>query len=176
MKLSSTALGLSIVLGLAGAPAIAKSAAEWQALTATTAVGITQAMEKAQTVAPGKVIEAELEAGKKGATPYYSVTLVSPANEEIKLRVNAATGDAAIEKNKGKAERKHTKYLAEAQITLAQAVDAAVAHTPGKPVEAQLDSDWGKTSYKVKLLQADNVVTSVRLDAETGKVTGTKKD
>ncbi|MEG0447214.1 MAG: PepSY domain-containing protein, partial [Comamonas sp.] len=49
-------------------------------------------------------------------------------------------------------------------------------HTPGKPVEAQLDSDWGKTSYKVKLLQADNVVTSVRLDAETGKVTGTKKD
>ncbi|CAM4259004.1 hypothetical protein COAQ111491_13305 [Comamonas aquatilis] len=54
MKLSSTALGLSIVLGLAGAPAIAKSAAEWQALTATTAVGITQAMEKPRPWPPAK--------------------------------------------------------------------------------------------------------------------------
>lgn len=176
MKLSSTALSLAAVLTLTAVPAMAKSAAEWLTITAAVQVGLNQAMEKAQAVAPGKVIDAELEEGKKGAAPYYAVTLVSPSNEEIELRVNASTGDAVIEKNKGKVERKHTKQLADAKISLAQAVDAAIAHTPGKPLEAQLDSDWGKTSYKVLLLQADNVVTRVRLDPATGKVTGTKKD
>ena len=57
-----------------------------------------------------------------------------------------------------------------------KAVEKAIAAMPGKPLEAQLDSDWGKTSYKVKLLQADKVVMKVRLDPATGAVTGSEKD
>ena len=176
MKVHTSSLLLTAALSLSAAPAFAKSGAEWQTLTGSVQVGLNQAVEKALAVAPGKAIEAELEAGKKGAAPYYAVTLVSPANEEIKLRVNASTGAAALEKNKGKADAKHLKRLADTSITLAQAVDAAIVALPGKPLEAQLDSDWGKTSYKVKLLRADQTVMKVRLDPATGVVTEQEKD
>ena len=134
MRLRPSTLLLSAALSLSGlsaAPALAKSAAEWLALTGAVQIGLNQAVEKAQAVAPGKVIDVELEEGKKGAVPYYSVTLISPVNEEIKLRVNASTGDAAVEENKGRAEGKHAKRLADARITLVQAVDAAIAALPG---------------------------------------------
>ena len=176
MKVHTSSLLLTAALSLSAAPAFAKSGAEWQTLTGSVQVGLNQAVEKAQAVAPGKAIEAELEAGKKGAAPYYAVTLVSPANEEIKLRVNASTGAAALEKNKGKADAKHLKRLADTSITLTQAVDAAIVALPGKPLEAQLDSNWGKTSYKVKLLRADQTVMKVRLDPATGVVTEQEKD
>lgn len=176
MKVHTSSLLLTAALSLSAAPAFAKSGAEWQTLTGSVQVGLNQAVEKAQAVAPGKAIEAELEAGKKGAAPYYAVTLVSPANEEIKLRVNASTGAAALEKNKGKADAKHLKRLADTSITLTQAVEAAIVALPGKPLEAQLDSDWGKTSYKVKLLRADQTVMKVRLDPATGVVTEQEKD
>ena len=90
--------------------------------------------------------------------------------------MNARTGAAALEKNKGKTDAKHLKRLADTSITLAQAVDAAIVALPGKPLEAQLDSDWGKTSYKVKLLGADQTVMKVRLDPVTGVVTDQEKD
>lgn len=179
MRLRSSTLLLAATLSLSGwsaAPALARSAAEWLALTGAVQIGLTQAVEKAQAVVSGNAIDAELEEGKKGAAPYYAVTLVSPANEEIRLRVNASTGDAAVEKNKGRAEAKHVKRLADTRITLAQAVDAAVASLPGKPLEDQLDSDWGRTSYKVKLLRADQTVMKLRLDPVTGAVTGQEKD
>ena len=170
MRLRPSTLLLSAALSLSGlsaAPALAKSAAEWLALTGAVQIGLSQAVEKAQAVAPGKAIDVELEEGKKGAAPYYSVTLISPVNEEIKLRV---------EENKGRAEGKHAKRLADARITLVQAVDAAIAALPGKPLEAQLDSDWGKTSYKVKMLRADQTVMKLRLDPATGAVTRQEKD
>lgn len=179
MRFRPSTLLLSATLSLSGlsaAPALAKSAAEWLALTGAVQIGLNQAVERAQAVVPGKAIDAELEEGKKGAAPYYSVTLISPVNEEIKLRVNASTGDAAVEKNKGQAEAKHVKRLADAGITLVQAVDAAIVALPGKPLEAQLDSDWGKTSYKVKMLRADQTVMKLRLDPVSGAVTGQEKD
>ena len=174
MKLNAnvTATALAAVMSVAAIPAQAKSAAEWLQVMAAVTVGLNQAIENAQTLAPGQVIDVELEAGRKGAAPYYAVKVISATQEKIKLRVNPTTGDAAIEKNKGKASSKDIKHLADAKITLAQAVDKAIATMPGKPLEAQLDSDWGKASYKVKLLQADRVVMKVRLDP----VTGSEKD
>jgi uncharacterized membrane protein YkoI len=81
MRLRPSTLLLSAALSLSGlsaAPALAKSAAEWLALTGAVQIGLSQAVEKAQAVAPGKAIDVELEEGKKGAAPYYSVTLISP--------------------------------------------------------------------------------------------------
>jgi len=86
MRLRSSTLLLAATLSLYGwsaAPALARSAAEWQALTGAVQIGLTQAVEKAQAVVSGNAIDAELEEGKKGAAPYYAVTLVSPANEEM---------------------------------------------------------------------------------------------
>lgn len=177
MKIRSTTLALAAALSLsmAAAPAMAKSAAEWLAITGPVQVGINQAVEKAQALVPGKAIEAELKKGKSPGAPYYEVKMVTPANEEVELIVSAATGDAVIEKNKGKVGQKDARRLADAQITLAQAVDAAIASKPGKPLSAELSSDWGKTNYKVLLLQADRVLMKVKLDAVTGQVTSTTK-
>lgn len=172
----SAALVLSAALSLGAGVAQAKTASQWLAVTAGVQIGIHQAMEKAQMLLPGKVIEIELEEGKKGAAPYYKVTLISVGNEMVTLRVSAATGDAAIDEKKGRAESKHFRRLADTRITLAQAVDAAVTARPGKPLEAKLDSDWGRTHYKIKLLQADRVVMKVKVDSATGAVIDSKKD
>lgn len=179
MRLRSGTLLLAATLSLYGgsaAPSLARSAAEWLSLAGAVQIGLSQAVEKAQAVVSGEAIDAELEEGRKGAAPYYAVTLVSPANEEVRLRVNARTGDAAVEKNKGPAEARHVKRLADTRITLAQAVDAAVAAMPGKPLEAQLDSDWGRTRYKVKLLRTDLSIMKLRLDPATGAVTSQEMD
>ena len=172
---SLTALTLTAAL-LASGSAFAKSAAKWLEITAPVQVGLNQAVEKALAVAPGRAIEADMKAGKKGAAPYYEVTVVSHSHDEIKLKVNAVTGEAVVNKNKGKVAFRHDKHLDESHISLTQAVDAAIAAVPGKPLEAELGSDWGKASYKVKLLQADKIVTEVKLSAETGKVTASKKN
>lgn len=50
-----------------------------------------------------------------------------------------------------------------------------MAARPGKPLEAKLDSDWGRTHYKIKLLQADRVVMKVKVDPATGAVIDSKK-
>ncbi|MDR0216985.1 MAG: PepSY domain-containing protein [Comamonas sp.] len=169
-------LALSAVLSLGTALAQAKSASQWLIITAGVQIGIQQAMEKAQIVAPGQVMEIELEEGRKGAAPYYKVMLVNADKELVRLRVNAKTGDAAIDEKEGRVESQYLERLAAAQISLAEAVDAAMAARPGKPLEARLDPDWGKARYQIKLLQADQVVMKVRVDPVSGAVIGSGKD
>ena len=133
-------VALSAVLSLSAValPVLAKSGAEWQAIS--------------------------------------NQATLTPANEEVDVHVNAVNGEAALYKNKGAAKNKEVKRAAEAKISLNQAIAAATAHTAGKAVEADLGSDWGKTSYSVKVLQADGTVMKIKLDALTGQVTGSKKD
>ena len=173
------ALSAALTLSAAALPALAKSGAEWQALTSQASLSLEQAIEKAAQTVPGKPVEAELDRdghGQQGAGLHYEVKLLTPANEEVDVHVNATNGEAALYKNKGKAKNKDVKRVGEAKVSLIQAIAAATAHTAGKAVEADLDSDWGKTSDSVKVLQADGQVMKIKLDALTGQVTGSKKD
>ena len=174
-------VALSAVLSLSAValPVLAKSGAEWQAISNQATLTLEQAIDKAAQAVPGKAVEAELDQdghGHQGAGLHYEVKLLTPANEEVDVHVNAVNGEAALYKNKGTAKNKEVKRAAEAKISLNQAIAAATAHTAGKAVEADLGSDWGKTSYSVKVLQADGTVMKIKLDALTGQVTGSKKD
>lgn len=172
---------LSAVLSLSAvaAPVFAKTGAQWQAISSQAALTLEQAIDKAAQTVPGKALEAELDQdshGQQGAGLHYEVKLLTPANEEVDVHVNAVNGEAALYKNKGKAKNKDVKRAQEAKISLSQAIAAATAHTAGKALEADLDSDWGKVSYSVKVLQADGTVMKLKLDALSGQVTGSKKD
>lgn len=176
LRMNSSAAFLAAVLSLTALASHAKSGSEWQALTAAAPLSLTQAVEKALAAAPGRVLDVELEKGKRGAPPSYEVSLVSDANEEVKLHVNAVTGEVRKERNKGQAKLKDVRRLMGTQLTLVQAVDAAVAHTPGKPLEAELDGKEDRSYYEVKVLQANQTVMEIKLDAATGQVLQAKRD
>ena len=74
------------------------------------------------------------------------------------------------------AKSKDLKHMSDAKITIAQAVEAALKSTSGTAIAAELDSNWGKASYDVKVLQADGTVMKVKIDAVDSSVIRTKKD
>ena len=58
----------------------------------------------------------------------------------------------------------------ETSVTLAQAVLTAVAAIPGRAVEAQLSSDEGRIVYEIEIIDLDQDLRRVYVDAEAGKV------
>lgn len=154
--------------------AFAKSPAEWQALASKASVSLDQAMVKAAEAGKGKVIDIELDAGD-GAVARYESKVATPAGETVEIWVNATSGDAAVHKHKGKTKSKDVRRIKEAKITLAQAVKVALKSTPGTPVGAELDSNWGKASYDVDVLLQDGSIMKVKIDAVDSSVIRTKK-
>ncbi|MFJ6740225.1 PepSY domain-containing protein [Streptomyces sp. NPDC091279] len=63
--------------------------------------------------------------------------------------------------------------VASARVTAAEAIDAALAHTSGTAVAAELDDDdrGGRGEWEVDILAADGSWHSVDVNALTGKVT-----
>jgi hypothetical protein len=58
----------------------------------------------------------------------------------------------------------------ETSVTLAQAVLTAVAAIPGRAVEAQLSADEGRIVYEIEIIDLDQDLRRVYVDAEAGKV------
>lgn len=168
-----SALALAAALACSGVAA--KSPAEWQNLTAQAKVSLVQAIERATQAVPGKAIDAELGDGKHAGVR-YEVEVITPAGDSVEVWVDAATGQASQHKNDGKAKRKDLQRLEEAKASIHQAIQSATAHTPGTPVNAELDAHWGKTSYQVDVLQADGALMEVKVDAADGKVIRAKRD
>lgn len=67
------------------------------------------------------------------------------------------------------------KSIAEAKITLVQAIEIAEKHVGGTAIDADLDRDFGKVVYDVSVIK-DKVEHEVRLDAITGEVIGVQQD
>lgn len=71
---------------------------------------------------------------------------------------------------------------ASADVTAADAIAAALKHTPGTAVSAELDDDdddgdnGGKAVWEVDVLGGGDTWHSVRVDPGTGKVLGVQKD
>lgn len=67
--------------------------------------------------------------------------------------------------------------VAKAQITLEQAVGAALGQHPGgKATRAELESKKGATYYDVEVATADQKVFDIKIDAGTGKVLSSNLD
>ncbi|GAB2726588.1 PepSY domain-containing protein [Streptomyces bullii] len=65
-----------------------------------------------------------------------------------------------------------------ADVTAPEAIAAALKHTPGTVVAAELDDedDSGKTVWKVDVLSGGNTWHDVQVDPRTGKVLGSGSD
>lgn len=59
--------------------------------------------------------------------------------------------------------------LAQAKITLAQAVASAEQHTGGRATKAELERHKGTTAFEVEVVKG-NAVSNVMVDAADGKV------
>lgn len=65
--------------------------------------------------------------------------------------------------------REAGKWLRAATLTLAEAIEKALAAVPGTPVEAGLDDEDGQITFSVHVAH-DGSVTELELDAKTGAV------
>jgi len=142
-----------------------------QPLVPATALSLQQAIGKALQTAPGRALEADLDAdGKYGLPPFYEVEVLSDSGMKTKLRVDAQSGQASVYKSK-QAKAKDRSRLDSAAFSLEQAIETASNHVGGaRALEADLDTWQGRTSYEVKLLQDNGIIHKVVLDARDGTV------
>ena len=82
------------------------------------------------------------------------------------------------EKGKGK-EKDETKEAVEmsktAKVTVEQAIKAATEKVAGKVIEAELERKHDKAVWEVEIVGADDKVTEVHVDADTGAVIDTEE-
>ncbi|MFE0257179.1 PepSY domain-containing protein [Streptomyces sp. NPDC059010] len=62
-----------------------------------------------------------------------------------------------------------------AKVTAADAIAAALKHTPGTAVSADLDDD-GSNAWEVNVVKGDGTDHDVRVSADNGKVLGAQRD
>ncbi|WP_020677587.1 PepSY domain-containing protein [Geopsychrobacter electrodiphilus] len=70
---------------------------------------------------------------------------------------------------------KNDKALAEARITLNQAVSGALAVVPGKAISAELDDEDATAVYRVEIVSHEKTYR-VTLDTQNGKVLAKQLD
>lgn len=87
----------------------------------------------------------------------------------------AAAGGLALAKN-ARGENDAIADLAQAKITLVQAVSAAEGHAAGKATKAELEHERGRAVYEVEVVTPDRKVFDVKIDAVDGKVLSSQAD
>lgn len=87
----------------------------------------------------------------------------------------AASG-VAFATQAANAENDAVSDLANAKVTLGQAVTTAEAQLNGRATSAELDSEGGTVAYKVEVVAANSKVFDMRIDAIDGKVLSSKQD
>ena len=83
----------------------------------------------------------------------------------------------ADSKDKGK-EKEETKEAVEmsktAKVTVEQAIKTATEKVAGKVIEAELERKHDRAVWEVEIVGADDKVTEVHIDADTGAVIDTE--
>jgi uncharacterized membrane protein YkoI len=103
--------------------------------------------------------------------------LLAPA---IALSIVAATaGGAFAANNDGNNEtndQADVQMMAQAKISLADAIQVAETAKGGKALSASFERKQGQPAYQVELALADGTTEAVLVDAQTGKVLKTLND
>ncbi|GEM_PF-2057844 len=147
----------------------------------------------------GQVVEAELEVEDGflvygfdfiAASGAHTKTLVDAGNGKLLVTFNEEedTDSLQVEEGDGDQTGDHqdgndgpdlaAAEAAKAKVSLTDAVQTALAATPGRAVAAKLGSEKGTLSYEVSVLGSSGEPTSVAVNAITGKTvtTGGEKD
>nr|WSZ14542.1 PepSY domain-containing protein [Streptomyces canus] len=67
------------------------------------------------------------------------------------------------------------RALSDSRVTAAEAIAAALKHTPGTAVSADLDDD-GAAAWEVTVVKGDGTEYDVRIAPDSGKVLGAQRD
>ena len=156
---------MSAVVMSALVAAGAASADDSTRLLAEAKITLLQAIERAAREAPeGVVVEAELE--KEGGRVVYSLD-IAQKGAVLELHLDAHDGSVVSREY----ESKDLTKLAQAKVSLAQAVSAALSAHPGQAVAASYHEKSGRLSVDVKLV-SDGKDREVMVDAATGQAAG----
>ena len=159
---------VAIALGLGSLAAFA-STADKLAATQAAKMDLGQAITAAQSQHGLKVIEAEIDLKKK--QPVFEFKGLNAQNQEQKLTFSGLDAAQVVEnKTDGAADKKYLDRLAGAKISMHDAIAAALKHTSGKAVEADLNDHLGTITYDVKVLDANNKEVKLRVNAADGSV------
>lgn len=105
----------------------------------------------------------------------YSNKLTLPALAMTLILV--AGGTAAFAKSGADgSDNDAVADLANAKVTLVQAVTTAEQHAGGRATGAELETEKSKALYEVEVVSANKAVYDVTVDAGTGKVLASKID
>ncbi len=75
----------------------------------------------------------------------------------------------------GRVERDDAAALAQAKVSISQAISVAEQHANGKAARAELEDENGKMVYGVEVVGAGKT-TDVKVDINTGQVLSAKAD
>ena len=87
------------------------------------------------------------------------------------LRIGAALVSAMIASPAWALFETNKELVANAKITLDEAVKNAVKAVPGKAVEADIGKEDGRTVYKIEVIDTNNKTKHVYVDAVNGQAT-----
>lgn len=102
--------------------------------------------------------------------------IVTPQGNRVKAHVNATTGAALLHKDYGPASPNDRQQLEASKITLKQALEAALRHTPGTAVEAELEQDAGHTVFTVDVVTTAGQRVEITLNPADGNVLRAERD
>ncbi|MFE5817023.1 PepSY domain-containing protein [Streptomyces sp. NPDC056479] len=97
----------------------------------------------------------------------------APTQRQSSVKVADDRDDAADDRDDDGTEVR--SEAAAAKVTAADAIAAALKHTPGTAVSADLDDD-GSDAWVVSVVKGDGTDHDVRVSASDGKVLGTQRD
>lgn len=140
----------------------------WQTGQQQIRLSLSQAIDAAEAAFPGRTIEAELDI--EHGTPHYEMEIITPQDSHIEVHVDVHTGAAFQHKIRGPASPNALYLLDTSKLTLKQALDAALLHTPGTAVEAELHHHRDRSVFSVKVVTASGQRIELKLDAQDGRV------
>ncbi len=139
-----------------------------------TRLSLSQAIDSAEAAVPGRAIDAQRDTDA-GIT-HYEVEIITPQGSHVEVHVDATTGVALLHKDRGPTSHQDQQQLDASKITLQQALDAALRHTPGTAIEADLGQENGRTVFAVDVLTAAGQRVEIQLNPEDGNVLRAKID
>lgn len=86
------------------------------------------------------------------------------------------TAGLAYAEEQGDQLSNESAIIANAKVTMAQAIAAAEQQVGGKAVGAGIEDQDGTVSFEVQILKGDNTMHKVLVDTQTGKVVKTVAD
>ena len=168
MTISKLAAGAAMLATMTVAPALLAASDTNIKGVESAKMSLSEAVMAAQKEDSGKAIFAKYDTADGAGN--YLVTVVTAAGKKDDVKVDPMTGQAtkASVSNSGSTSRAGAQTIEQAKLGLTDAIQKAEMNG-GKAMRATLDTEKGKTAYKVDLAQGDKSHT-VWIDANSGSL------